>query len=143
TDGVRHLNLQPGEILTRVRIPLRPHRRMAFRKWSVRHAIDFPLVNIALRVDETADGEITDAVAVVGVLAARPRVLKNLNSLCQGKRMSPDLAADIGELIYEKCRPLPNVPYDAAYRREMLRVQAKRAALCLVKGAKLQVRDAF
>jgi 4-hydroxybenzoyl-CoA reductase subunit beta len=76
--GAYHLNLQRGEILTRVHIPRVPNRRLSYRKWSVRQSIDFPLVNVAIRVDEKPDGEIEDLVAVVGLLAARPKVLSSL-----------------------------------------------------------------
>lgn len=142
-DGVHHLNLEPGDIVCGVRIPVRPGRKLAFRKWSVRHAIDFPLVNIALRIDARDSGEIEDAVAVVGVLGAMPRVLQSIADICVGKTMNDDLAEAIADYIYRKCRPLPNVPYDHLYRRDMLRVQAKRAALCLKPGATITVRDPF
>jgi 4-hydroxybenzoyl-CoA reductase subunit beta len=114
---------------------------LSYRKWSVRQSIDFPLVNVAIRVDEKPDGEIEDLVAVVGVLAARPKVLSKLAEMCRGKRLSADLAAQIGEAVYKKCKPLPNVPYDHLYRRDMLRVQAKRAVLNLLPGEAMQVRE--
>ncbi len=141
SDGVYHLNLAYGEIVTGVRIPIRPRRKLAFRKWSVRKSIDFPLVNVALRVDTTERGEIEQAVAVVGVVGAKPRVLPGLTGFCAGKKMSPELAEAIGDYVFQKCRPVPNVPYDHLYRRDMLRVQAKRAALCLIPGHPLRVRE--
>ncbi len=142
SDGVSHLNLQPGEIVAAVRVPLQPGRRLAFRKWSVRRSIDFPLVNVALRIDVDDADRIRDAVAVVGVLGARPRILPSLARLCRGHQMDATLAEEIGDFIFQKCRPVPNVPYDHLYRRDMLRVQARRAALNLIPGAGLSVRDA-
>ena len=141
SNGVYHLNLQPGEIVTRVRVPVVPNRKLAFRKWSVRRAIDFPLVNVALRIDTTDSGEIVDAVAVVGVLGAKPRVLDSIEAICAGQTMNPELAEAIGDFVFSKCRPVPNVPYDHLYRRDMLRVQARRAALNLMPGSNLSVRD--
>lgn len=140
-DGRHHLNLQPGEILTRVHVPIRRGRRLAFRKWSVRQSIDFPLVNVAIRVDETPQGKIADLVAVVGVLASRPKVLTKIADLCRGKKLAEELAGEIGEAVYRACKPVPNVPYDHEYRREMIRVQARRAAMCLLPGHAMQVRE--
>ncbi|MFQ5629323.1 MAG: FAD binding domain-containing protein, partial [bacterium] len=140
-NGAYHLNVQPGEILTQVHIPRVPNRRLSYRKWSVRQSIDFPLVNVAIRIDETPDGMIEDLVAVVGVLAARPKVLNKLADRCRGQKLSEDMAAQIGEAVYKKCKPLPNVPYDHVYRREMLRVQAKRAVMNLLPGQEMRVRE--
>lgn len=140
-NGAGHLNLAPAEIVTQLRVPLRPSRRLSYRKWSVRLSIDFPLVNIAVRVDETPEGLIDDIVAVVGVIAARPKVVSKLAEAFRGRRLSEDIAAEVAELVYRQCKPLPNVPYDHLYRRDMLRVQARRAVLNLLTGQEMKVRE--
>lgn len=141
TNGASHLTLQPGEIVTKVHLPRRKNRRLSYRKWSVRQSIDFPLVNVAIRIDETEAGEIDDAVAVVGVLAARPKILHKLGEQYRGQKLSAAIAEEIGEAVYKQCKPLPNVPYDHLYRRDMLRVQARRAVLNLLPGAEMRVRE--
>lgn len=140
-NGAYHLNLQQGEILTQVSIPRIPNRRLSYRKWTVRQSIDFPLVNVAIRIDEKPDGTIEDLVAVVGVIAARPKMVTRLADLSCGQKLSADLAAEIAEVVYKQCKPLPNVPYDHLYRRDMLRVQAKRAVLNLLPGQEMRVRE--
>lgn len=139
-DGAAHLTLAPGEILTRVHVPLRANRRLAYRKWSVRRSIDFPLVNVALRLDKNPDGTIAELVAVVGVLAARPKVITRLSQELSGHALNAGMTETIAEAIFRQCRPVPNVPYDPAYRREMLRVQAKRAVMNLLTGELQHVR---
>ena len=140
-NGASHLNVQQGEILTAVHIPRLVGRRLSYRKWSVRQSIDFPLVNVAIRVDEKPDGEIEDVLAVVGVIAARPKVVTKLADLCRGQKLSAALAEEIAVMVHKQCKPLPNVPYDHLYRRDMLRVQAKRAVLNLLPGQEMQVRE--
>ncbi len=141
SNGAAHLNLEPDELLTRVFIPRIPGRTLTFRKWSVRRSIDFPLVNIALRLDSNASGEPQALVAVVGVLAARPKVFPRLLDLLENNQLDDSGIEKISDFLYKKCAPLPNVPYDPTYRKEMLRVQARRALQSLMKGEFTDVRE--
>ncbi len=127
TDGLAHTNLEAGELLTRVRVPVPgPRTRTAYRKWAVRKSIDFPLVSVAVRIDMDDDDDVLlDGVIVVGALGPRPRQL-SLVKFAE-RRVDEQLAVDLGNMVFKRCKPLPNVPYDAAYRRERLRVEVKRA----------------
>jgi 4-hydroxybenzoyl-CoA reductase subunit beta len=136
TDGTAHLNKQPDELLTEVRVPLPAGpRRAAYAKWTVRRSIDFPLVSCALRFDldaDSVDARITGARICVGVLNAQPRLLKRTETL-HGRRLSDPATADaLAGLIAGQCKPLDNVPYEAGYRRKMLPVHARRALQGLV-----------
>lgn len=136
TDGIMHLNRDPGELTTEISIPLPSGpRRCAYAKWTVRKSIDFPLVSIALRFDldrDTANAEITNAKICVGVLAAKPKLIKQLDSVI-GMRLSDKSVAEIiAELVHKQGKPLPNVPYDTPYRRKMLPVYTRRAIADLV-----------
>ncbi len=130
TDGLANTNLRPGEVVTSIKVPVPgPAVRLAYRKWAVRQSIDFPLVSVAVRVEtESADSDVlVDGLAVVGVLGPKPKKVP-LKSLAGG-RLGDALARQIGALVRRKCRPLPNVPYDAEYRRDRLAVEARRAIL--------------
>lgn len=138
TDGVRHINIDPGEIMTEVRVPLAAGaRRATYAKWTVRRSIDFPLVSVALCFDldsDSVDGRITAARACVGVLNARPRLIKRTDALV-GNKLSDTATADaLCDLVFKQSKPLPNVPYDAPYRRKMLPVYTRRALAELVAG---------
>ncbi len=129
SDGCRHLNLRSGELLRSVRLPrLEVSTRVVYRKWRPRHSLDFPLVSLALRLDLDPP-RVRDGRLVVGVLGPRPRVL-SLARLA-GRALDRELADEIGR-VAGACRPLPNVPYDEAYRRQRLEVEARRAALELI-----------
>ncbi len=126
SDGRQHLSLRPGELLRSVRLPrLEASTRVVYRKWRPRHSLDFPLVSLALRLDLDPPC-VRDGQLVVGVLGPRPRVLP-LTRLA-GRPLDRELAEEIGRLA-GSCRPLANVPYDEAYRRQRLEVEARRAAL--------------
>lgn len=130
-DGVKHINIEPGELMTEVRVPLPTGpRRVAYAKWTVRTSIDFPLISIALRFDLDEDrsgGTITGVKLVVGVLNAKPRVIRRTDKLI-GKTLADQATTEaVCKLIHSQCRPLGNVPYEAPYRRKMLPVYARRA----------------
>lgn len=125
-DGLRHVQLSDGELLEAVLVPrLPPRTRVVYRKWAVRNSIDFPLVSVAVRLQLSEAGLVQDGRVAVGVLGPRPRLFPLDRHA--GKPVDEALACAIAEQVYERCRPLPNVPYDADYRRERLRVEVRRA----------------
>ncbi|MBL4632459.1 MAG: hypothetical protein JKY56_01230 [Kofleriaceae bacterium] len=107
--------------------------RSSYTKWSVRKSIDFPLLSIAMNFDlasDSVDAEIVSATICLGVMAAKPKVLKTAKLV--GLRLSDATTAElVGELCFKQGKPLENVPYDADYRRKMLRVFGRRAVLAL------------
>lgn len=135
-DGTRHTVREDGELTTQIRVPLPSGpRRSAYAKWTVRKSIDFPLVSVALRFDLEDDqvhAPITKLAVVVGVLGAKPRVVSSLDDAI-GKKLS-DLAVAriVSQAVHKQCKPLENVPYEAAYRRQMLEVYTRRAIEGLV-----------
>ncbi|HET6585009.1 MAG TPA: FAD binding domain-containing protein [Nannocystaceae bacterium] len=136
-DGTRHTLRKDDEITTELRVPLPTSpRRTSYVKWAVRKSIDYPLLSIALRFDlaaDSVDAAIERISIVVGVLGARPREVTRLEDL-RGRALSdPGVAAAVSDRVHQQCKPLENVPYEAPYRREMLRVRTRRAIAELVK----------
>lgn len=124
-DGTRHVRLGDAEVLTLVRVPCPTAQvRVGYRKWAVRNSIDFPLVSVALRLQTDAAQLLVAGKLVVGVLGPRPRVL-DLARLA-GRPIDAALGRELGQWAFDRCRPLPNVPYDAEYRRERLAVEVRR-----------------
>lgn len=124
SDGTAHVQLARNELIVRVSVPLLPPQvQVGYRKWSVRNSIDFPLVSVALRLERDGD-KLADGTAVVSVLGPRPRVLE-LKRFA-GRNLGASLGRDLGQWAFDRCRPLPNVPYDADYRRERLAVEVRR-----------------
>lgn len=132
TDGLAHTDLRPGEIVVRVRVPVpAASTHVRSRKWAVRKSIDFPLVAVAVRLDlDPAASVLTGGRIVVGVLGPRPRQLP-LERFA-GASIDEALALQLGDHAFDRSRPLPNVPYDADYRRERLRVEVRRAVRDIV-----------
>jgi len=126
SDGRRHVRIADGELLVAVHVPKLPaNARAVYRKWAVRHSIDFPLVSVAVRLDLDETGRLKQGKVAVGVLGPRPRVL-TLDRWV-GRTIDEDLAKQVAQQVFDRSHPLPNVLYDHEYRRERLRVEVLRA----------------
>jgi 4-hydroxybenzoyl-CoA reductase subunit beta len=135
-DGTAHLARAADELATEVRIPAAPGpRREAYVKWTVRRSIDFPLISIAMAFDLAADAVAAPIVGVrvvVGALASTPRLVRRLETV-HGRALADPATADaIAALVGQQCKPLPNLPYDADYRRAVLPVHLRRGIAALV-----------
>ncbi len=126
TDGLRHVRIADGELLTAVLVPKLPEgARAVYRKWAVRQSIDFPLVSTAVRLDLDRDGKLKQGKVAVGVLGPRPRLIPLDRWV--GRPIDETLAQQVAAQVFDRCHPLPNVLYDHEYRRERLRVEVLRA----------------
>lgn len=142
SDGIWNKRAEPDELLVEVRIPPVPetHRRLgAYGKLRDRESIDFPLLGIAARLDLDAGGKIVDASVVATALAAKPLVIKKSMELLDGldptsEAFSPAVLA-LGDAAFRQCHPLPNIPGDEDYRREMVPVVLKRVLHAAATGS--------
>ncbi len=140
-DGIAHTTAKPGEVTTELRVPLPTGpRRTRYVKWSVRKSIDFPLLSVALRFDladdatDAAGSAIMAVKVVAGVLGSRPRTVSKLDEVVGKKFGDPAVARIVSDATFAQCKPLENVPFEAPYRREMLRVYTRRAIEALARG---------
>jgi 4-hydroxybenzoyl-CoA reductase subunit beta len=126
-DGVHNTVLVPGEVLTRVRVPS-ASRGLAcgYQKLRPRAAIDFPMLSVAFAA-KVRDARVERARLVVSALGAKPRVVGGLDAVVRGRALDDALAETVAAIAYKQCRPLINVPYDDAWRHEMVPVFVKRA----------------
>jgi len=125
-DGIHNTVLGPGDIVTAVELPLSKGRRSSFEKLRRRGAIDFPLLDVAARID--LDGaEVASLELVVSTLAARPRRIKAAARRACGRRFDDELISELAALAFKQCRPLTNIDSDSAWRREMVRVLTRKA----------------
>jgi 4-hydroxybenzoyl-CoA reductase subunit beta len=128
TDGIRNTVREPGEILTRVRVPA-PSASLAtaYRKLRVRGAIDFPLLSIAVGATFREDGTVGTMSGVVSGLGARPRDLTGWTELAVGSLLDQELIEALADRAHAQCHPLENMIVDPDWRREMVRVEVARA----------------
>ena len=126
-DGIHNNVLKPGEMVTRVRVPAASRgARQAYGKLRPRGAIDFPMLSVAV-AGRVEGGMVASLRIVVSALGARPRTLGGLDALVAGRSPDESLFEAVAAAAHKQCKPLTNVPYDDAWRHDMVPVFVKRA----------------
>ncbi|HEY0566008.1 MAG TPA: hypothetical protein VGC88_10520, partial [Terriglobales bacterium] len=99
------------------------------RKLRIRNTIDFPLAGVAVALRLAADHTVGDArVAITGVNPA-PQLIPAAAQSLIGKTADEANAAIVGEFAAKVAKPLTTSLLTPEYRREMVRVFAKRAVV--------------
>ena len=128
--GDARMKLAKDEIVTRVFL----HERMAgydgiYQKLRLRGSIDYPLAGVAAALKKNAQGIIQDArIAITGVNPA-PLLVSEARHALAGKALNDHVATVVGELAAKVAKPLTTSLLTPEYRRDMIRVFAKRAVL--------------
>ena len=113
--------LQPGDLLTAIRIPSSwAGAQFYFEKVRDRNVWDFPLLNVASAMAVT--GKTIDRIRVaVNGAAARPLRLKNVEDAVRGKPRSPETGELAGKLAVEGAVPLQFNAYKIPLMRNLVK----------------------
>ena len=110
-DITRMTVLQPGELLTAIRIPAAwAGAEFYFEKIRERQVWDFPLVNIAAAL-KVSNGTISGSRVVVNAVAAHPMRLTAVEDAIAGKPRNEETAAMAGDRAARGARPLAHNGY--------------------------------
>ena len=125
-DGMDHLTLGPGELVTAVHLPKdRAGDESSYEKARVRGSIDFPLAGAAVRLRKASDGTIEDlAIALTGV-NPYPQIVSGLDGLI-GSKLDEDGATLIRETVRKQAKPMRTTTVAPWYRRRVIGAIAKR-----------------
>lgn len=106
THITRMTCLEPGEILTAVRLPAKwASKKFYFEKVADRNVWDFALVSIAAAISMDSD-TIGDSRIVIGGVSATPHRLLNVERAVRGKTLSGETADEVAPLASKGARPL-------------------------------------
>jgi xanthine dehydrogenase YagS FAD-binding subunit len=95
-DITRMTVLEPGDVLTTIRIPNTwANATFYFEKVADREVWDFPLVNVALAM-KVENGTVSGARICCGGVEARPRRLKAVEDLIKGEKVGPQTKVRTG-----------------------------------------------
>lgn len=105
-DIVNMTVLNPGEILTAIRIPSTwANAEFYFEKVADRNVWDFALVNVAAAI-KVSGGSITDARIVCGAVECTPRRLEAVENAVRGQQRTEELADRVAAMSTDGARPL-------------------------------------
>jgi carbon-monoxide dehydrogenase medium subunit len=127
-------SLDPGEVITAVRIPPRaPGHAAAYRKYLPGSQDDYATVAVAVAGRRTDDGW-RDLRLAVGAAGPIPMRVPDAERLLEGTPLPADAVAEAADLVRRAVDPIDDVRGSAAYKREMAGVFATRALRDLADG---------
>jgi xanthine dehydrogenase YagS FAD-binding subunit len=122
-DITRMTVLEPGDLLTSIRIPATwAGAQFYFEKVRERQVWDFPIVNVAA-VFVVSGGRIDRSRIAVNAVAAHPKRLTSVEAAIAGKPRNEETAKMAGELAVQGAQPLAH----NAYKIPLMRNLVKRA----------------
>jgi aerobic carbon-monoxide dehydrogenase medium subunit len=134
--GFYEAALEPGEIVTGVRVPPAPKRaRTGYVKFTPRSAEDRPLVGVAALLVLDEAGRCREARIGLGGVAPTPIRVGRAETALQGEAMSDAAVRAAAETASQEAQPLSDLMGSADYRREMIRVWVRRLLVKLRDGA--------
>lgn len=119
--------LRPDEIITEIQVPKPPkYSRQTFIKFSLRKAVDFPIVSVASMI-QIKNGICLDARIVLGAVAPRPIRAKVSEAILKGSSIDADLAQRAAEAAISEAFPLTK----NQYKVQITKTLVKRAILSI------------
>ena len=127
--------MDTDEILTEITIPKTgPQLVGEYIKFSPRDMMDLAYVGIAVAYNLGSDKKCNGVRIVLGAVAPTPIRAKNSEALLEGKVLTEELAAKVGDEAARESKPISDVRSSADYRRAMVGIMTKRAILNAAAG---------
>jgi carbon-monoxide dehydrogenase medium subunit len=127
--GYYETTLARDELITEVVLPAPPPRSAAtYVKFTALSADDWPAVGVAVSAARHDGGQVLGDVRVaLGAATERALRLASVEAQLEGKAPSAELVRQAGDAAAQEVRPLGDLRGSAEYKREMVRVHARRA----------------
>jgi 4-hydroxybenzoyl-CoA reductase subunit beta len=131
--GDARMKLERNEMLTRVFLPeYSLGWKGSYKKLRIRGSIDYPLAGVAVALKQ--DGNtVEDARVAITAVNPAPHLVKGADNALVGKQIDEHVAAVVGELAAKMAKPLTTSALTPEYRREIVKVYAKRAVMAAGK----------
>ena len=117
--------LQPGEMITEVRLPTLGSQSVGFEEFS-RRAGDFAIV-MALTLLDVHDGVVVSARIGLGGVAGTPVRAREAEASLVGQEATAELYARAAEAAAAEVHPLEDIHGGVEYRRDLVRALTRRA----------------
>ena len=129
-------SLEPGELITRVRVPpLAAGTRATYVKFLPRTADDYATVSVAATLRLDGDGRVADLRVVLGAAGATPIRARAVEDALRGEMPNDARIRGAAAVAREAAEPFDDVRGSAAYKREMAAVWTERALRALAENA--------
>jgi len=135
-DGMARIKLASNELLTSIYLPESSAGWTgAYMKLRLRGSIDYPLAGVAVALKLGKGKVVEDARAAITGVNPAPHLIPDVANALIGRPVSEHLGAVVGELASRVAKPLTTSLLTPEYRREMIKVFAKRAVVKAGQGS--------
>ncbi|MDF1562431.1 MAG: xanthine dehydrogenase family protein subunit M [Deltaproteobacteria bacterium] len=125
--GPGQVDLQEGEILVRIGLPVPPARcGEAFLRLSARSKVDIAAASATARLVLAEDGRIEEARVVIGAVAPTPLRCRDAEASLVGEVPGDEAFREAARLARDAARPIDDVRATAAYRKAVVPVLVRR-----------------
>jgi carbon-monoxide dehydrogenase medium subunit len=125
--GPRETILQPGEVLTAVRVPApSPGSGSAYARFALRDGNAIAVAAVAAGLWLDADATVRRALIALGAVAPTPRLAEDAAARLEGRRWDHDLD-DVAEAAMAAAEPITDVRGTADFRRRLVGTLTRRA----------------
>jgi len=118
--------LEPGELLTEIRVPPPVRPGWSHIKFTPRSVEDFATVGIAVTLNAD-DGLCADIRIGLNSVGSTIIHAKKAEAVLRGRAMTEDAVREMGETAASECDPSDDNRGSAEYKREMVKVLVRRA----------------
>src|SRR5262245_13734310 len=133
--GFYETALAPDEIMTELIVPDPAlGSRSAYLKYISRSSEDRPCVGMAVFVENEPDGSCKDVRLVAGAVAETPQEIESAEAVARGKRLTDSLIEEVAGAYAAGIEPLSDLRGSAWYRKQIIRVMARRAIQQAIAG---------
>jgi aerobic carbon-monoxide dehydrogenase medium subunit len=119
--------LEPGELLTEIRVPPPQRPGWSHIKFTPRSVEDFATVGVAMTLRAKA-GSCEDVRLALNSVASTIIRAKRAEDVLRGQRLSDDLLREAGEIAASEVDPMDDNRGSADYKRDLVKVLVRRAA---------------
>ncbi len=132
--GVMETVLQPGELITAVRIPVLPGLRSVYLRFTPGSTADYPTVAAAASARRDARGRLLSVTLSLGAVGPTVLAVPEAAALAGERTPSAASVAAVADAAARRARPVATRLGSAAYVRAMAAVWARRAlTACLAR----------
>ena len=127
--GDTRMRLERNEMLTRVFVSEASSGwKGSYLKLRIRGSIDYPLAGVAVALKKNG-GPVEAARMAITAVNPAPLLVAGVESALLGKQIDEHVATVVGELAAKTAKPLTTSALTPEYRREIVKVYARRALL--------------
>jgi carbon-monoxide dehydrogenase medium subunit len=134
--GFYETALALDEIMTELIVPdPAPGSRSAYLKYISRSSEDRPCVGMAVVVENEPDGSCKDLRLVAGAVSEIPQEIESAEAMARGQSLTDSLIEEIARAYEASIEPLSDLRGSAWYRKQIIRVMARRAIQQAIAGS--------